>query len=75
MVCFAGNPGTILHRLPEEEGTGLKKLWDRAVEIPKERGSRWSGYRSYILEEALASGWLRYEEGKTPDTVGAYLYR
>ncbi len=75
VVCFAGNPGRILHRLPEEEGTGLKKLWDRAVEILKERGSRWSGYRSYILEEALASGWLRYEEGKTPDTVGAYLYR
>ena len=32
-------------------------------------------FRGYILAEALSSGWLTYEEGKTPVTVGAYLYR
>ena len=32
-------------------------------------------FRGYILAEALSSGWLTYEEGRTPVTVGAYLYR
>ena len=32
-------------------------------------------FRGYILDEALSSGWLTYEEGRTPVTVGAYLYR
>ena len=74
VVCFSGNPGTILKALPEEEGKRLSELWNKAVELLKERGARWSGYRSFILAEALSSGWLRYEEGKTPATVGAYLY-
>ncbi|MBQ3792563.1 MAG: sigma-70 family RNA polymerase sigma factor [Clostridia bacterium] len=75
VVCFAGDPGKILKALPKSEENRLSELWNRAVELLKEKKARWSGYRSYILAEALSSGWLTYEEGKTPDTVGAYLYR
>jgi len=79
IVVFPG--ANVLDGLPEKERAELQAMRNEAAGVLK--GLREivvdsvvpSGMRGYILNEALASGWLRYEEGKTPDTVGAYLYR
>ena len=77
VVCPAGEP---LDLLPEEDRAELQAMRDKVVAVMRElREIAVDGFgtlmRGYILAEALASGWLTYEEGKTPATVGAYLYR
>lgn len=78
IVVFPG--ANVLDGLPEKERAELRAMRNEVAEVLKGLreiviNSFASGMRGYILTEALASGWLRYEEGKTPDTVGAYLYR
>ncbi|MBQ4350289.1 MAG: sigma-70 family RNA polymerase sigma factor [Clostridia bacterium] len=70
VVVFCGSREKIMKMLPEAEREPLDTLWHDAVDA-----LRPVSFRSYVLEEALATGWLKYEEGKTPATVGAYLYR
>ena len=76
MVYPVGEP---LDLLPEADRAKLRAMCDKAVAVMRElREIVVDGFgtlmRGYILEEALASGWLTYEEGKTPGTVGAYLH-
>ncbi|MBR5365599.1 MAG: sigma-70 family RNA polymerase sigma factor [Clostridia bacterium] len=71
--------GEPLDLLPEADRAKLRAMCDKAVAVMRElREIVVDGFgtlmRGYILEEALASGWLTYEEGKTPGTVGAYLH-
>jgi len=75
VVCFSANPGKLLKRFPAKEAQRLSGLWEEAVNAIRTVSARHSSYRSCILTEALATGWLKYEKGKTPATVGAYLYR